>query len=323
MKAAANAVQVTVCVCTHNPRRDVLMRCLEAIAAQREAAGFSVLVVDNRSQPPIGSRDIEPLTGAGLPVRVVCEERLGNVHARARAISETDSSWILFVDDDNEIAPDYVANGLRAIAANPELGCFGGRLVLPPEVRVPRWLRPLLPFIAIRDCGDAPVARCEARYGPWIPPTAGAFVRRPVAERYRVRVADDPAVANLGRKGRNGLGSCEDTLMMYGGCDLGYQSGYEPGLRLVHHLDPRRFTLGYMVRLMYGYGRSLVQLERVTACASNSAAPGLADAPPRPQSWLRRKLQRGAQAVRYAPPYAACLIALQVGMALERRSQRT
>jgi glycosyltransferase involved in cell wall biosynthesis len=327
MSEAISAAQIVVCVCTHDPRRDVLRRCFEAIAAQRDAPGLHVLVVDNASQPPIGAAETAPLAAAGLAVRVVREERLGNVHARARAIAETDSPWVLFVDDDNEIAPDYVANGMRAIAANPALGSFGGRLVLPPGVGVPRWLRPLLPFIAIRDCGDARVARCEARYGPWIPPTAGAFVRRPVLERYRARVAGDPAVASLGRKGRRGLGSCEDTLMMYGGCALGYESGYEPDLRLVHHLDPRRFTFGYMVRLMYGYGRSLVQLERVTASerggmASGAPTPALAGAAPRRQAWLARKLSRGTQAARYALPYAACLMALQLGMARERRAQR-
>jgi glycosyltransferase involved in cell wall biosynthesis len=324
MTEAVNADQVTVCVCTHNPRRDVLRRCFEAIAAQRDAAGLGVLVVDNLSLPPLGAEDVAPLTAAGLPVRIVREERLGNVHARARAIADSDSAWILFVDDDNELAPDYVARGLATIAANPSLGCFGGRLSLPAGAEVPRWVQPLLSFVAIRDYGDTPDVRCEMRDGPWIPATAGAFVRRPVAERYRARVASDPVVASLGRKGRRGLGSCEDTLMMFGGCVLGYDSGYEPTLRLVHHLDPRRFTFGYMVRLMYGYGRSLVQLDRLTERERGATppppAPQATAAPARRESWFGRKLRRGTQAARYALPYAACLLALQVGMALERRS---
>lgn len=326
MTETVSADKVTVCVCTHNPRRDVLRRCFEAIAAQRAADGLSVLVVDNRSQPPLGVDDIAPLTAAGLPARIVREERLGNVHSRARAIAESDSPWILFVDDDNELAPDYLACGLAAIGANPALGCFGGRLLLPVGAQVPRWLHPLLSFIAIRDYGDTPDVRCEMRDGPWIPATAGAFVRRPVAERYRARVASDPVVANLGRKGRRGLGSCEDTLMMFGGCRLGYLSGYEPTLRLVHHLDPRRFTFGYMVRLMYGYGRSLVQLERLTASEREDALPPrvleTTRVPSQKESWLGRKVRRGSQAARYALPYAVCLMALQVGMALERRSQQ-
>lgn len=324
MNEAVTADQVTVCVCTHNPRRDVLRRCFEAIAAQRDAAGLSVLVVDNQSQPPLGAQDIAPLTAAGLPVRLVREERLGNVHARARAIADSASEWILFVDDDNELAPDYLARGLATIAENQGLGCFGGRLSLPAGAEVPRWLQPLLSFVAIRDYGDTPDVRCEMRDGPWIPATAGAFVRRPVAERYRARVANDPVVASLGRKGRRGLGSCEDTLMMFGACGLGYLSGYQPTLRLTHHLDPRRFTFGYMVRLMYGYGRSLVQLDRLTADERDGlpAAPVTEPtvSPTRRETWLVRKLRRGTQAARFALPYAACLLALQVGMALERRA---
>jgi hypothetical protein len=148
-----------------------------------------------------------------------------------------------------------------------------------------------------------------------------------VLERYRARVTGDPAVTALGRKGRSGFGSCEDTLMMYGACALGFESGYEPGLTLVHHLDPRRFRFRYMVRLMYGYGRSLVRLERLTAGERRITAPvgpepAVPQAAQRPEPWLARKLRRGLHAVRYGLLYAACLMALQLGMALERGLQQ-
>jgi hypothetical protein len=70
-----------------------------------------------------------------------------------------------------------------------------------------------------------------------------------------------------------------------------------------------------------------VQLDRLTerergatVPTSESVPAPQSPAPPR-ESWLGRKLRRGTEAARYALPYAACLMALQVGMAVERRSQ--
>ena len=64
-------------------------------------------------------------TSSGITARIVCEPELGLYAARHRAIRETDGDWIIFVDDDNELRPDYVSEGVRFISEHPEVGCFG------------------------------------------------------------------------------------------------------------------------------------------------------------------------------------------------------
>jgi len=45
---------------------------------------------------------------------------------------------------------------------------------------------------------------------------------------------------------------------------VGLKNAYVPSLVLYHHLDPRRFKVGYLLRLMRAYGASHVLLEHVT-----------------------------------------------------------
>jgi hypothetical protein len=83
-----------------------------------------------------------------------------------------------------------------------------------------------------------------------------------VLNAYERRIGELGKVAELGRKGRQGLGSCEDSLMMRGAARLGLKAAYVPNLVLFHHLSPHRLKLGYLLRLMRAYGPSHVALER-------------------------------------------------------------
>jgi FkbM family methyltransferase len=258
----AGLLKIDVCVCTHDPRPDVLETTLRAIARQTVGAGtFEVLIVDNASTPPLGPEVLAPLREAGIAAWISREERRGIARARLHAIEATQGDWILFVDDDNELDAGFVAEGLRFIGQHPEVGCFGGKLLLAEGLLPPRWARPFLPYLAIKDAGEGVITGTGERWGLWEPPTAGAFVRRDLLEAYRRRVAQEPRILALGRNGRDGLGSCEDSLIARQAYRLGVLNAYDPQLSLRHHVDPSRFRLRYLVRLMKGYGRSHVLLE--------------------------------------------------------------
>ena len=267
-----------MCVCTHNPRTDVFARVLAALARQTIAKSrYRVWIIDNASSPPLVEDDMGPLRDAGVAFRVVSEPLLGVVHARARAIRETSAEWVVFVDDDTELFDDYLSIVVSIADANPRLGCFGGKLLAPPELRVERWVRPLLMYVAIKDCGDDAVTRCVDGWGIWEPPTAGAAVSRQVLNRYLdALTASD--VSALGRKGTGGLYSGEDSLMMRGAYHLGLDSSYQPRLKLWHRISPGRLRFPYLIRLIFFYGRSHVILER---------ALGRTIAPTRLRSFLK------------------------------------
>jgi len=87
-----------------------------------------------------------------------------------------------------------------------------------------------------------------------------------VLKLWEERVATTTGALRLGRVGGiNGksLASCEDSLLMRGGAELGLTASYRPELVLHHHLNPARFRFIYLMRLLYSYGMSHAVLDQV------------------------------------------------------------
>jgi hypothetical protein len=250
-----------ICICSHKPRIGLLVQVIKSIAAQTEKS-FRVLVVDSASPEAIPESVLRPLHNAGIEGRIVREKTPGVARARLRAICETSSDWILYCDDDNVLTENFVAEGIAFIRGNPDIGCFGGKLLLPEEIRCPKWASPFLPFLAIRDLGEAPRGGIANEWREWEPPTAGAFVCRQVLHRFSDLVGQSPEALNLGRSGRKLL-SGEDSLMMRCAYLTNRATAYNPKMVLYHHLDPRRFSFQYLFCLMKGYGYSHALLDKI------------------------------------------------------------
>lgn len=257
-------MHVDICICTHNPRLDILRIVIDSIARQATSpALIKVLLVDNVSTPPLDEDVLAPISKRGIACRIVREPELGISKARLRAINETDDEWILFVDDDNELDSEYIEQGLAFIRDHPDVGCLGGRLILARNIYASYWVEPFLPFLGIKDEGDMEIFGTGERWGPWEPPTAGAWVHRKVLNEYSRRARQDQSLFRLGRGGKQNLSSCEDSILMRGSRSVGMMNAYAPGLSLNHHLDEKRFHFWYLMRLMWGYGLSHVVLETV------------------------------------------------------------
>jgi glycosyltransferase involved in cell wall biosynthesis len=303
-----------VCICTHNPRTDIFQLVLKALVRQtEERKSFRVLIVDNASKPSLRVENYGLLSDAGIAVSIVREIRLGNIFARARVYQETTGNWILFVDDDNELEPDYIEKGLEIIRNRPELGCFGGKLKMPEKIKVPEWMKPLVPFLAIRDFGDKEITNIADHWGEWEPVTAGGFIRRDVLGLFARRVLHDPETHVLGRKGNSTLNSCEDSLMMAGAFHLGLACSYQPGLSLNHHVRPERFQLSYLLRLMYGFGRSEVMLDHL--CGRNRNI----DNQDARSSWRAMFVGFIKDRSIVSWQYALCMLARRAGMHLQHK----
>ncbi len=252
---------LSICICTYNPKPALFARVLTAIAEQSRL-GFDVLVVDNASTPALQADLLAPLGARGIEARLVREETPGLIHARLCAIAATRSDWMLCVDDDNILAPDYIAEGLAFIAAHPDVAAFGGKLMLPTGTHVPEGVAPFLPYLAIRDAGETVLKGISAKWEVWEPPAAGAFIARAVLEDFAAFVAANANAAALGRA-PGSFASCEDSLLMHSAFRIGRATAYNPRLRLEHHVDPARFGSSNLVRLMEGYGHSHAVLENL------------------------------------------------------------
>jgi glycosyltransferase involved in cell wall biosynthesis len=252
---------LAVVICTHNPRPAYIAETLDGLRAQTlPHSQWDLLLVDNASQPPLAAF----CSPAWHPrARLVTEERLGIAPARHRALRETlGHELVLFVDDDNVLAPDYLEEGLRIAAEWPRIGCWGGQLLPRFEAAPPPWLEQYLKYLAVWPMKEPMWGNCLHSYD-LVPPTAGCFMRAVVRAEFLRIVETDPTHLDLGARGGDLLRG-EDMDMMLTAFDLGLGLGRFPSLRLEHIIPRERLTVDYMARLVHGVacGQSLLEFIR-------------------------------------------------------------
>jgi glycosyltransferase involved in cell wall biosynthesis len=255
-------MQLTVVIPTHNPRLDYLRRVLEALRTQTlPLAQWELLIVDNRSEPPVAEH-VDPSWHPGG--RIVTEENLGLTNARVRGFRETTGEIVVLVDDDNVLAPSYLADVIRVFFTNPQIGAIGGPSRPEFEMSPPAWTREFSPLLALRDLGaQVIVAGLErATNGPHFaypscaPIGAGMAVRR-IAVLPWMKMAADPALSD--RRGST-LSSGGDNDIVLAILRAGWKVGYFPELSLTHLIPGARLDPEYLARLNRGIQKSWMQV---------------------------------------------------------------
>lgn len=128
----AAPVDVTVAVCTHG-RTDLLSDLLRSVLVLRDdRPDLRILVIDNA--PPDNST--RQLVQALPAVSYVCEPKPGLDFARNRALRESSTEFVAFLDDDVVVDAGWLTGLEQAIAENPDAGMVTG-LVLPRRLETP------------------------------------------------------------------------------------------------------------------------------------------------------------------------------------------
>jgi len=251
--------RVSVILCTYNPVPDLLQWALDSLEKQTfPKSDFEVIVVDNNSKPPL---DQARISRNSLSVRVIREPTQGLSFARCAGISEAKGEVLVFMDDDNSFAPDYLQKAYGIAMREPEIGLFGGVAREILEAPIAEWKRRLLPFLAVRDYGADPITSRNDFWGKWEPIGAGMVARRDVAEQFVIMVEANSSAGQLGRSGKTLL-SAEDSLFARIANRLGYACSYQPSLQLRHFIKASRLTSSHLARNLEGQGRSFVLLRR-------------------------------------------------------------
>jgi glycosyltransferase involved in cell wall biosynthesis len=238
----------SIVICTHNPRKEYLDRVVSSLQAQSvPSEQWELILVDNGSKSPV-ARDWD--LSWHPHARHIFEPRLGLASARHRGISEAASQLLIFVDDDNVLAPDYIAQALRIEREWRFLGAWGsGWIDAEFEVDPAQHLSPLLPWLAVRHV-DHPVWSNVKSCTDATPFGAGLCIRRKIGEAY-VEHCDKSTIAITGRKGSS-LGAHEDFEICYLACEAGFGMGIFPELKITHLIAKERVTDNHFVRLVEG-----------------------------------------------------------------------
>ncbi|SDX74819.1 hypothetical protein SAMN05444358_11095 [Ruegeria halocynthiae] len=110
---------------------DQLQVCLDGLASQTlNADQFEIFAVNNDPSDPVPE-------GFRLPVnaRILSEAKPGSYAARNCGIQEASAELLFFTDSDCQPDPHYLEAGLKMAQVHPEVGRFGGNVVLIPNGR--------------------------------------------------------------------------------------------------------------------------------------------------------------------------------------------
>jgi len=256
--------KVTVILCTHNPRREYLDATIDSLRKQTLPVGeWEFLLVDNCSTSPLeGDVDLS-WHPAGRHLR---ETKLGLNNARLCGIRAAAGDLILFVDDDNVLAPDYLNTCCEIAAKWPMLGMWGCHIAARYENEPPPWLQKYAHHLAVRECtqtmfGSFMDDRC-------VPYGAGLCIRAEVGRAYSEKAAQDSLCTSLDRIGK-GFGAAGDHDICHTGLELGFGVGRFPILRMTHLIPAARMNPDYFLKLARGNSRSALLLSLVRKTAAS------------------------------------------------------
>jgi glycosyltransferase involved in cell wall biosynthesis len=251
-------LDLSVIICTHNPRADYLRRTLSSLQKQLVPLDrWELLLIDNASlQPVVASWDLSWHSHG----RHIAEPELGLSAARRRGIKESASDLLIFVDDDNVLDPGYLELALRIKRDWPLLGTWGSGSIVPeyelqPAEHLKRFAASYLALRSSQKPLWANVAFCWDAT-PW---GAGLCVRKEVAVAY-CQFVEKSAIQISGRKGASLIGH-DDSEICLVGCSGGYGMGVFPELKLTHLISKERVSDDYIVRMVESSDLSGLLLE--------------------------------------------------------------
>lgn len=237
---------ISFIICTYN-REKYIYECLSRLASNTVKDGFEIILVNNNSTDNTAAeceRFVEDYKPANY--HYFLETQQGLSFARNRGILEAKGDWLVFLDDDAMVEPDYIASLQKHLSAHLETGAFGGQIVPLFEEGEPEWYSKWsMGFVSALDRGNNVHPFPSNKF----PIGANMGIKRDVI--------DHIGMFNtaLGRTGNNLLAGEEKDLFNRIH-SAGYPILYFPNIPVRHCIPKRRTTKEFVERLAYGVGVS-------------------------------------------------------------------
>jgi glycosyltransferase involved in cell wall biosynthesis len=214
---------------------------------------FELIIVNNNSKD--GTNIVIEKYADILPIRYFFEEKQGKTFALNKGLSQAKGEFVVFVDDDVFVEPNWLAAYGNAANKYKEYAWFGGPVFPYWTNSKPKWLRmntpsPLASYFTFYDLGR------ESR--PYIcadklPIGASMGLRKDVFVKIGGFRED------LGPRGKvRGVG--DDTELLVRANAAGFRGYYIAEAVCWHYVDPVRFSMSEYLR--YGFGRGLNQFQQ-------------------------------------------------------------
>ncbi len=247
-------VRLSIVIATYN-RSAMLMQTLQSVIEQTLPREEWECVVVNNNSTDSTAADFEAFA-ARYPdynLRMVLETNQGLSYARNRGIRESEGEYIAIVDDDERIAPEFVASYVALFDEVPDAVAAGGPIVAEYPTGRPRWMSAFT---------ERPIANTmyfgeEVREFPRgrVPGGGNMALRRSAVRRYGV------FDTSLGYVGESLVGGEESDL--FERLQIAEAKYYYVPKAVMYHIIPKeKLTTEYLRRLSYNVGVSQLRRAR-------------------------------------------------------------
>lgn len=211
---------------------------------------WEILVVDNNSSDRTAEviREIQQ-TWDGVPLRYTFEARQGQAYARQRAIDESESEFVGFLDDDNLPVENWVASAYAFGIAHPRAGAYGSQIKADFQCEPPPNISQVKNLLVIRNYSDTP-----KQYQPEtlrLPAGAGLVIRR--------QAWLESVPRQFVRTGQSGE-DYEISLHLH---QDHWEIWHNPEMQLYHRIPPHRLERDYLLPLAHLYGLTTCELRMI------------------------------------------------------------
>ena len=252
---------LSVIICAYNPNKTNFEKVIQSLKIQSLAkVDWELIVVDNNSPVPIATwlnLDWHP------DAKIVQEQNPGLIHARIAGTHSAKYEYLVSVDDDTPLFPDYLEQAKEIFSRFPDIGIIGGRSFPIYEIAPPNYINEFQSFLAIRDLGETEVLVCltAGESLTEYPEHAPILIapRKACMLEYISFFKENAISETLGRKAES-LASGEDNDINLFIFKKGFKLGYFPQLKFYHIIPSKRLNPKYFERMAYESNRSWVKV---------------------------------------------------------------
>ncbi len=250
-------MSTSVVICCHNSETRIAAT-LQALSKCETRSAVEVILVDNGSTDNTASIATSAWEMVGKPfsLRVVTEPQLGQAYARRTGVFNAKHDIIVFCDDDNCLAPDYLMIVVDALS-DPKVGAVSGQADPIFEGPVPSFVYSHGYWLAIGIQALSTQDVTESRKFLW---GAGLAVRRTdLCTIYRC--TSFPILT--GRSGTLSAASGDDNELCWAITLLGRRLVYDERLYLRHFMPKERLQIGYLRSRAADAGKTVAWDEKI------------------------------------------------------------
>ena len=220
---------------------------------------WELLVVDNASHPAV-KIPLSPTDHS--KIRILRQDKLGLRHARRHGLVESRGEFVVLLDDDNLLAPDYLQMVILAFARLPRVGALGGKVSAEFEGAVADWQTEFLPLLNVRDLGNEeqfflPPAnpRDLTHYPACAPIGGGIALRRSALAPWLSEASRSPFDADA-----PDFSTDAETELILSVLRAGWAVGYVPSLQLSTIIPARKLDPDFLGGLNHRRQKAWMQV---------------------------------------------------------------